>query len=94
MKRSREEFQGKSAVVTALSGIFSSENSDPRTVMILPAYGKNGGILSETGKTKGALSTKTGKKRTQNGSEIRSDYIQIYGKSCIAEKTIKKEKIL
>ena len=91
MKRSREEFQGKSAVVTALSGIFSSENSYPRKVIILPAYGKNGGILSET---KGALSTKTGKKRTQNGSEIRSDYIQIYGKSCIAEKTIKKEKIL
>ena len=42
MKRSREEFQGKSAVVTALSGIFSSENSYPRKVIILPAYGKNG----------------------------------------------------
>ena len=30
------------------------------------------------------------KGRTQNGSEIRSDYIQIYGKSCIAEKTNQK----
>lgn len=35
MKRSREEFQGKSAVVTALSGIFSPENSYPRKVIIL-----------------------------------------------------------
>ena len=34
MKRFREEFQGKSAVVTALSGIFSSENSYPRKVKI------------------------------------------------------------
>ena len=34
MKRSREEFQGKPAVVTALYGIFSSENSYPRKVKI------------------------------------------------------------
>ena len=31
---------------------------------------------------------------TQNRSNFRSNYIQIYGKSRIAEKTIKKEKIL
>ena len=90
MKRSREEFQGKSAVVTALSGIFSSENSYPRKVIILPAYGKNGGSCQKLEKQKEYCR----QKRTQNGSEIRSDYIQIYGKSCIAEKTIKKEKIL
>ena len=34
---------------------------------------------------------KTGHKTVLN---LRSDYIQIYGKSRIAEKTIKKEKIL
>ena len=73
MKRSREEFQGKSAVVTALSGIFSSENSYPRKVIILPAYGKNGGILSETGKTKGVLSTKQGK----NGHKTVLKYVLI-----------------
>ena len=52
MKRSREEFQGKSAVVTALSGIFSSENSYPRKVIILPAYGKNGGSCQKLEKQK------------------------------------------
>lgn len=77
MKSSREEFQGKSAVLTALSGIFISENSDPRKVIILPAYGKNGGILSETGKTKGALSTKTGKKQGKNGHKTVLKYVLI-----------------
>lgn len=62
MKRSREEFQGKSAVVTALFGIFSSENSYPRKAIILPAYGKNGGDPVRNRKNKKSIVDKNREK--------------------------------
>lgn len=73
MKRSREEFQGKSAVVTALSGIFSSENSYSRKVIILPAYGKNGGSCQKLEKQKEYCRQKQGK----NGHKTVLKYVLI-----------------
>ena len=70
MKSSREEFQGKSAVVTALSGIFSSENSYPRKVIILPA---NGGSCQKLEKQKEYCRQKQGK----NGHKTVLKYVLI-----------------
>ena len=48
----------------------------------------------ETPKKSGSSVDNNLKNMTQTRSNLRSNYIQIYGKSRIAEKTIKKEKIL